>query len=57
MEMKMALLTLSMYHPLLRKQIILATIDCDCENKDNCELFYGTWNDALVDFQTRLHLI
>ena len=36
---RMALLTLPMYHPLLREQIILATIYCDCENKDNCELF------------------
>ena len=33
---------------------MLATIYCDCENKDNCELFQGTWNDALADFQTRL---
>ena len=32
-------LTLSMYHPLLRKQIILATMDRESENKDTCELF------------------
>ena len=47
----MTVLTLSMYHPLLRKQIILATMDCEYENKDNCELFCRTWNDALADLQ------
>ena len=43
-----------MYHPLLRKQIIFDTMDCQSENKDNCELFWGTWNDALADFQAGL---
>ena len=47
----MTVLTLSMYHPQLRKQIILATMDCEYENKDNCELFCRTWNDALADLQ------
>ena len=36
---RITVLTLSMYHILLRKQIILATMDCQSENKDNCELF------------------
>ena len=50
----MTVLTLPMYHPLLRKQIILATMDCKSKNKDNCELFWRTWNDALADFQDGL---
>ena len=36
---RMTVLILSMCHPLLRKQIILATVGCECENKDNYELF------------------
>ena len=51
---RMTVLTLSMYYPLLRKQIIFATMDCESENKDNCELFWRTWNDALADFQAVL---
>ena len=50
----MIVLTSSMYHPLLRKQIIPATMDCESENKNNCELFLRTWNDDLVDFQAGL---
>ena len=45
---------LSMSDPLLRKQIILATMDCESENKDNCELFWRNWNDVLADFQAGL---
>ena len=29
-------------------------MDCDSENKENCELFWRTWNDALADFQAGL---
>ena len=50
----MTVLKLSIYHPLLRKQIILATMHCESENKDNCELFWRTWNDALADFKAGL---
>ena len=50
----MTVLTLLIYHPLLRKQIILATLDCESENKDNHDLFWRTWNDALADFQAGL---
>ena len=39
---------------ILRKQIILATIDCENENRDNCKLFWRIWNDALADFQASL---
>ena len=42
-----------MYYLLLTKQIILATMDCQSENKD-CELFWKTWNDALADLQAGL---
>ena len=51
---RMAVLTLTMYYPLLRKQIILATMDCESVNKDNCELFWRTWNDTSADFQAGL---
>ena len=33
-------LTRSIYHPLIRKQIILATLNCEGENKENAELFW-----------------
>ena len=46
-----------MYHPLLTKQIILATMDCESENKDNFELFWKTWNDVLADFQAGLTFV
>ena len=29
-------------------------MDCDSENKENCELFWRPWNDALADFQAGL---
>ena len=32
--LKMTVLTLSIYHPLLQKQKLLATIDCESENKE-----------------------
>ena len=37
---KMIVLTLSVYHPLLRKEIPLATMDCENENKESAELFW-----------------
>ena len=36
----MRTLTLSMYHQLIRKEIILATLNCEGENKENAELFW-----------------
>ena len=35
----MTTLTLSIYRPLIRKQIILATLNCEGENKENAEHF------------------
>ena len=29
-------------------------MDCEKENKDNYDLFWRTWNDALADFQAGL---
>ena len=43
----MITLTLSLYHPLIRKQIILATLNCEGENKENSELFWRCWEGAL----------
>ena len=40
---KMTVLTLSFYHPLLQKQKLLATIECESENKEMLDYFgkYG----------------
>ena len=26
-------------------------MDCECESKGTCEIFWRTWNDVLADFQ------
>ena len=36
---RMTVLTLPMYHPLLRKQVILTMMYCESEDRDNFELF------------------
>ena len=36
-----------MYHPLIRKQIILATLNREGEKKENAELFRRYWEKAL----------
>ena len=38
----MTILTFSVYHLLTRKQILLATLNCETENKENAELFSET---------------
>ena len=43
----MITLSLSLYHPLLRKQILLAAMHCESENKENSETFWNLWNEAL----------
>ena len=43
----MAILTLYIYQRLVRKPIILATLDCKGENKENAELFWRCWEEAL----------
>ena len=43
----MTTLTLSIYRPLIRKQKILATLNCEGENKENAELFWRWWEEAL----------
>ena len=40
-------LTLSCYHPLLRKQLPLATMDCEGENKECIQLFWELFNEVL----------
>ena len=40
-------LTLSIYHPLIKNQIILATLNCGEENKENAEIFWRCWEKAL----------
>ena len=34
--------TLSVYHFLLRRQVVLATMDCEAENQGNAEMFFKT---------------
>ena len=45
----MSTYTLSTYHPLLRKHISLAIMECDGENYNNCKTFFETLNEALFD--------
>lgn len=42
-------LTLWTYHPLLRKIVKLATMDCERENQECITLFWKLWNDALSE--------
>ena len=44
---KMTTLSLSLYHPLLRKQILLGTMHFESENKEHSETFWNLWNEAL----------
>ena len=44
---KMTTLTLSLYHPLIQKSVILATFQCERENSESAELFWKCWNDVL----------
>ena len=39
--------TLSVFHPMLRKMIPLATMDCDGENFESCVKFFQNLNNAL----------
>ena len=38
--------TLSVYHSLLRRQVVLTTMDCEAENQGNAEMFFKKWNDV-----------
>ena len=40
-------LTLSIYHLLIRNQVILATLNCEGKNKENAELFWRCWEEPL----------
>ena len=40
-------LTASVYHPMLRKLIPLATMECSGENTSTIALFWSTFNDVL----------
>ena len=43
----MTTLSLFIYHLLIRKQVILATLNCEGKNKENAELFWGCWEERL----------
>ena len=43
----MTTLFLSIYHPLLRKKTLLATMYRESENKENSVTFWNLWNEAL----------
>ena len=40
-------LALSIYHLSIRNQIILATLICEGENKENAELLWRCWEEGL----------
>lgn len=40
-------LTASVYHPLLRKLIPLAIMECSAENTSTVSLFWSTFNEVL----------
>ena len=42
-------LTASAYHPLLQKQIPLASMDCTSENIENVEVFWHLFNQAFKE--------
>ena len=44
---KFVTLTASLYHPLLRKQVVLASMDCEKEDTENVTLFWNTFNSLL----------
>ena len=44
---KTTTLALSIYHPLIRKQILFAALNCKGGNKENAELFWRCWQEAL----------
>ena len=46
---KMSVLTTSVYHPLLKRQCVLATMDCEEENFQNSKMFWNCWNTALPE--------
>ena len=43
----MTVLSLSIYDPLLCKQILLATMHYESEDKEDSETFRDLWNEAL----------
>ena len=45
----MTVFILSVYHPLLLKQIPLTTMDCESKNKENKELFWEIWSEAMQE--------
>ena len=45
----MTVFILSVYHPLLLKQIPLTTMDCESKNKQNKELFWEIWSEAMQE--------
>ena len=51
---KMTVLTLSVYHALLRKQIPLATMNCENENKESAEFFWKIWIEALQELNGKI---
>ena len=44
---KMTVLSLSIYDPLLCRQILLATMHYESEDKEDSETFRNLWNEAL----------
>ena len=50
---KMTVLTISVYHPLLKRQCVLATMDCEEQNFQNSKMFWNCWNTALQEHSNK----
>ena len=50
----MTVLTISVYHPLLKRQRVLATMDCKEANFQNSKMFWNCWNTVLQEHSNKL---
>ena len=49
----MTILAISVFHPLLKRQCVLATMDCEEENFQNSKMFWNCWNTALQEHSNK----
>ena len=50
---KITVFTISVYHPLLNRQFILAIMECEEENFQNSKMFWNCWNTALQEHSNK----
>ena len=46
---KVTTLSTSVFHPLLRKQVVLASMECTGEDNHNVESFWRQFNEAYIE--------